>query len=214
MRKISLLSLALALIFSVSGCNYLTWPVYVLFGQSNKKVKAEYPGLKNQKTALIVATTPAVDFEYPYIRNDLALGITNVLSQHIKGIKFIPQEKIDAFISENLDWVSLPISQIAARFDAQRILYLDLYEFTLREPESVNLLRGRISAAVRVYEIDSPQPDQPVYQTELSNVYPESGPTFYSDTALMMVRQRTLPPFVDQLARKFYDHKIPVNQGK
>jgi len=208
------LLLVLALIFLVSGCNYLAYPVYVLFGQSNKKVKAEYPGLKNQKIALIIATTPAVDFEYPYIRSDLALAITNVLSRHIKGIKFVTQEKIDAFTAENLDWISLPISQIAARFDAQRVLYLDLYEFTLREPESVNLLRGRISAAVRVYETDSPQPELPVYQTQLSHVYPESGPTFYSDTALLMVRQRTLPPFVEQLAQKFYDHKVPVSRGK
>ena len=101
-------------------------------------------------------------------------------------------------------------AEIAAKFDAQRILYLDLIQFASRETDSVNLLRGRIWAQVRVYEIDSADPEKVAYETEVQVIYPEQAPTPISDNARIAVRQGSINLFAQELARKFYTHKITI----
>ena len=43
------MALTLLLAFAAGGCNLLEWPMYVLFGQSQTKIKAEYTGLENRR---------------------------------------------------------------------------------------------------------------------------------------------------------------------
>jgi len=150
----------------LSGCNILEWPLYVLFGKSTTKVKAEYTGLKNQRIAIIVATGPGINFEYPYARTNVALASAQIIGKHVKNAQFVEQDKIEAFQMENLSWATLPVETIARKFDATRILYLDLYHFTMHEENSVHLLRGRIRSSASVHEIGGD--DKAIYQTEIS----------------------------------------------
>ena len=76
------------------------------------------------------------------------------------------------------------------------------------EIDSVNLLRGRITAHIRIYDRQSAQPDKPCYETEVSIVFPEQGPLPMSDSARMGIEQQTLVLFAEELARKFYKHKV------
>lgn len=202
--------LIILLPFVAVGCNLLELPAYVLFGQSSKSVKAQYKGLKGTKTAIIIATGLAADFEYPNARMNVALASAQAIGEHVKKVEFVDATEIDTFQEENIDWAAIPFSSIGSKFDVQRILYLDIYQFTLYEENSINLLRGRISAAVRVYEMDSPNPDQPAYRDEIIVLYPEGYPMALSDAAMQNVHFNTITIFADQLAKKFYNHKIPI----
>jgi len=201
--------LLFSLLLPCCGCNLLEFPVYVIFGQSHTTVKAEYTGLQNQTVALIVSGQPAIDFDYPYARMDLALACAQAIGQHVKNVKFVDQEKIDQFQQAVFDWYVLPMSDIAARFEAQRLLYLELLQFTLVEIDSVNLLRGRISVQLRLYDMESDQPHTPSYESELAVVFPENAPLPMSDATRTALEQHTISLFADELARKFYKHKIP-----
>ena len=194
----------------LGGCNLLELPAYVLFGQSHKSVKAEYRGLKGTTTAIIITTGPAVDFEYPYARTNVALAVAQAITENVKKVKFVDQDSIDIFQQENLDWASFPISRIGQKFGAQRVLYLDLYQFTMYEQSSINLLQGNATAALQIYEIDGPQPDRPAYRSEVAVQYPPNNPVAVSDAALLNIRINTIKLFADQLARKFYNHKVPL----
>ena len=192
------------------GCNLLELPLYAIFGKSSKNVKAEYRGLQGQKVAIVIATGPAVDFEYPYARMNVALASQQLITQDVRKVEFVDQEEIEKFQQENLDWASVPISDIAKKFGAQRVLYLDLYQFTMYEESSINLLRGQATAAVQVYETDQDNADQAAYRSEISVRYPENNPVAMSDAALQKVQFNTTRNFAEQLARKFYDHKLPI----
>lgn len=191
----------------LGGCNWLDFPVFVLFGQTHERVKAEYTQLEGKKVAIIIASLPAIDFEDPYARMDLALASAEWIRREVKEVQFVEQETVERFLKENLDWVSMPMSEIAEQFGANRILYIELMQFTTEEPESVNLVRGRGWAQVSVYETDSPSANVPVYQTEIQVVYPEQGPLPMSDTARIAARQQILVQCAGELARKFYNHK-------
>ncbi len=197
----------LLLPFLLSGCNWFEFPAFVLFGKTHEKVKAEYTGLKGKRVAIIIAGLPAIDFEDPYARMDLALASAALIRQEVDEVQFVDQEKIERYQQENLDWISLPMRELGKHFGVDRILYIELMQFTTVEPESINLVRGRVWSQVSIYEIDSAQPNTPVYETEIQAVYPERGPLPMSDTARMGVRQKIIVLYAQELSRKFYNHK-------
>ena len=83
-------------------------------------------------------------------------------------------------------------------------------QFTTIEPESVNLVRGHIWTQASIYEMESPQPNEPLYDTEIEAVYPEQGPLPMSDTARIGARQQVLGLYALELSRKFHDHKRKI----
>jgi len=196
--------------FLLGGCNWWEFPAYVLFGKTHEKVKAEYKHLEGKRVAIIIAGLPAIDFEDPYARMDLGLASAELIRQEVKKVQFVEQEKIERFQQENLDWISMPMSEIGNKFGADRILYIELMQFTTVEPESINLVRGRVWSQVSIYEVDSPQPNVPVCETEIQIVYPEQGPLPMSDTALLETRQGIIVLYAQELSRKFHDHKRKI----
>ena len=205
MKRMIACSFILPLI--LGGCNMLDLPAYVLFGGHKSKVKAEYAGLENTRTAIFVVAGPAIEFEYPYARKSLALWIAHYIKENVPSATFVDQERIDDFQRERLDWYELSVPELAERFNAQQVLYLDLIRFTMREENSVNLLRGNVIADVRVYDL---QQDAvlPVYQTEITAMYPEHNPMPMGDAAWQVVQRETMEHFAQILAKKFYDHEI------
>ena len=201
-------------IFAVwlAGCNLLEWPVYVIFGQRHEKIKAEYTGLNGHKTAIVVATGPGVDFEYPEAKLNVALATAVTVRGEINDVEFVEQEKVERFQMVNLDWPAMSMSEIAKQLNVDRILYIDLYQFTLYEQRSVQLLRGRVRATLQIYETDSPFPNRVVYQSEIATLYPEHGPVPSSPAAMHKLQTETIIIFAQTLARKFYDHKVNVKQ--
>ncbi len=194
----------------MTGCNILAYPAYVLFGQPDKKVKAEYTGLEKQTTVIFVVTNPAIDFEYPYTGLNIALATADRIKKNVKTAQFVDPESVDNYQREKIDWLSIPISEIGQHFQAARVLYIDLVQFTMREEDSINLLRANIAADIRVYEMDSATPNEPAFQTDVEVVYPKLGPSLFSDEAHAMIYQESIALFAEDLAKKFYDHKVPA----
>lgn len=185
----------------------LDYPLYLVFGRHKTKVKAEYTGLKNTQTAVVIMAGPDVQFEHPHAQTNLAIWIAHAISQNVKPIRFIDQEKVDTLMKENIDWFELPIEDIAKLLEVDRILYLDLIRYTMEEEHSVNLLRGNIIADVRVYDIGK-DPEKPSYQTEIQVTFPEHSPLPLSDRTMQKVQRQTMAIFADKLAKKFYNHKV------
>ncbi|MBN1845898.1 MAG: hypothetical protein JW810_09460 [Sedimentisphaerales bacterium] len=197
-------------VLASAGCNWLEYPFFLLFGQTHENVKAEYTALADTRVAIVVAGLPAIEFEYPYARTDLALAAASVIRSKVDNVQFVEPETVEQFQRENLDWIGMPMADIARRFDVQRILYLELMQFATLEPESVNLVRGRIWTQASVYETDSDRPNLPAYETEIQVVYPEQAPLPMSDSTRQAVRQQMVLMYADELAKRFYDHKRPI----
>ncbi len=206
MKKLILLPVMLWL----CGCNMLEWPAYVLFGKKNETVQAEYTGLKGKKTAILVSSGPGINYEYPYARTNIALAVAQMTEKHVKKVEFIEQEKVETYQLENLDWVARPKTSVAAELDAERIIYLDLYQYTMTEPGSVNLLQGQIRAGVSIYAADAEKPNLPVYTTEVGVSWPEHGAEPAGGEALSRIQLQSIVRFADALSKKFYDHQVPA----
>ncbi len=200
----------LLLLLLLAGCNILAHPTYVIFGQSNQRVKAQYKGLSGCKSMIIISSPATLEFDYPGVRENIMLAIEKEITANVKKVQFVDQIEVEKFIKRELDWVSMPISKLARRFGADRVLYFDMYRFRMHEENAVGILRARIDAVLRVYEIDGEQPNRAVYSTDLEVVFPEHHPISMSDSALQKVQVNSVKQFAQQAAYKFYDHKIQI----
>ncbi len=207
-RHLILLGLLSLMLTSSVGCNLLAYPAYIIAGGGEKKVKAAYKGLNNQTIAILIAADPDVEARYPQSATAISLGISRFIGEHVENTRFIASDLIDAYKMKNLEWYTLPMGQVGRDLKADRILYLDLYQYDMYEPGSIQLLHGQIAATLKVYEINSNRPDSPVCKLPVQAEYPSGAPVAASDTALWSVTQKTTLLFADNVAKKFYDHKV------
>lgn len=190
----------------VGGCNIVAYPTYVLFGDHNPTVQAEYEGLAQTHSVLLIVGQPGIDFEFPNVTTNLALMSASQISQNVEDAGFVEQEKIEAFQQQLSQWIGLDMEQIKTHFNAQRLIYIELVRLTLQEDNSVNLLRGRLIADVKVYDLEAAPNEQLVYETEIQIVVPEAAAVYQSDSAQQQIQQKLMAEFAIRLAWKFYDH--------
>ena len=80
--------------FLLGSCNWLEFPAFVLFGKTHERVKAEYTDLKGKRVAIIIAGLPAIDFEDPYARMDIALLSAELIRQEVDEVQFVDRNPL------------------------------------------------------------------------------------------------------------------------
>lgn len=178
-----------------------------MVGNPTRTIPAEYAGLENSSTLILVWAEPEILFDYPYVRLELATFIANRLRSKIKGIEVIEAARVEDHLERTLAWTADP-EAVAKRFGVDTVIYLELLEMRMRRPETPTLLQGQISASVVLYNLRA-GPDEPS-RFELSTVtvrYPKEQPVLNTRGAAELVRQETYLTFAEQTARKFYDYK-------
>jgi len=196
--------LLLPLLLTSSGCRLLA-----LFADPpTKDVPAEYPYLADKRVCIVVRTDDEIEFTYPDVRWETADHVRVALEGKVLGVDVVGPRKVVDFQRKESDWDSMDPARIGKRFDAERVLEIDLTQYTTREPESPHLYRGHISAAVRVYNTDFPGRDA-AWQAEVRTIYPPEGPGAWGTTD-RDIRAATLAAFAQDVAGKFYDRKVKV----
>lgn len=198
------------------GCsmNLFRHMAYVLTPAPIITVKAEYDGLDNQTVAILIYA----DQEILYVRNHADAQVAAFVAKafeeargrgKLSGMKLVPVAKTAKY-QERTDWYNMEIVDVGRKFGAGRVVYIELEDYSRKEIGSPNLLRGRISAAVKVYEVTekgSPHPPKnPVYAARINQIWPEDSPVSATDHSLIWVEQGTLARFAKKVAKKFYTH--------
>jgi hypothetical protein len=84
-------------------------------------------------------------------------------------------------------------------------------EYGTREPGSLNLYRGRINAQASLYKTSLDERKARLWRGKaIRVVYPEHDPTGLLRENDRSVRDKTEAIFADKLAKRFYDHKVPI----
>ncbi len=203
--------LLLCLVLPLAGCNIMAYPAYVILGEHEIKVNAQYKGLEGKHTAIMISGHPGLAFEYPYIMSNLALASQKMISANVELCSFVNQNEIESFQRMNPQWIGLHMQQLGKQFDAQRIIYVEIVQLSMREEQSVNLLRGHLITDIKVYDLESGNQEEAVLETEVEAIFPERAPEFMSDSAEHRIKEKLVMLFADKLSKKFYDHKIPRN---
>ena len=200
----------LSLLLMSAGCDALGYLGYLFAPPSRPiKVQAEYSGLANRTTAIVIFADQSVQYEYPYARVGLSMALSAELKKHVKGITVVDPQRVIKYQDENVRWDSQDKSRLGRALDADMVLYVVLREYQMREPGSINLFRGRITAQATVYETaDGTDDERKWYNDDLRVVYPEDAPTGKPGEDDTRIRYETEKRFAQLLAKKFYDHEV------
>lgn len=196
--------LLLPLLACSSGCQLMG----LLGPDVTKTVPADYPYLTGKRVCIVVHAGMETLSVYPHVQWEVADHVRVLLEANVKGATVVEPRKIVDFQRSNADWEKMDPAALGKRFAADRVLEVELTQYTTREPESDYMYRGHISAALRVFNTEYPK-SQPAYQSQVQTVYPPSGPGQWG-TDDRAIRRATMETFAQDVVNKFCDHKVKV----
>jgi len=176
--------------------------------EPTKEVPAEFPYLQGREVCVVVWADSETLFEYPWVQLELSENVVATMKPNVKGISFTPNRSIVELQGRDVDWDRKDPALLGARFGVDRLLMIELTQYTTREPQSPHLYRGRIAANVKVYNVHYRNSD-PVFKTSLEVVYPPGSVGQWGSDD-QSVRKATMEAFAAELAGKFYDRRVKV----
>lgn len=213
MTKIGILKVMaiLAFVSPLAGCSTLGYIGYLLAPEPGTvKVPAEFDALAGRSAVVVIYTDYDVQYDYPYARLGLSMAIASELKKHVENVKIISSRRVVAYQRQNLHWQSMDRPKLGELFGADYVLYVVLDEYTMREPGSINLFRGRIRAHASLYDTANQAGDARVWHGEdFSVVYPRHAPTGQPGQDDARIRYETEKRLAEMLAKKFYKHEVP-----
>ena len=207
---------------TLGGCDMARYTTYLLTPTSEREVEAEFDGLPGHSVAIVIFADQGVLYEYPSAQQRLSAMIANELREKVtekKGLSkarkvtVIAPARVLKYQHENVNWDEMPRTKLGKVFGADYVLYVALVGYTMREPGSLNLYRGMVTAEASLYETaaESSQEARVWHCNDLRIVFPEKGAGRLADD-LRIIRKETDSRFADLLAKKFYDYKVPLEE--
>jgi hypothetical protein len=188
-----------------SGCNMLI-PMAFL-GEKKEKIPAEFDKLDGKRTAVVVWAQPDTLFDYPHVRMELAMHISDRLATNLKKIDLVDCRRIEDRIERSVA-VSVDPESMGREFQCDMVVYVELLEFQVRDPNAPDYLRARIHGSVAVYDIAADPDDPKRYDLgEVLAVYPAHGPVLMDAGNSVVVRKEAYELFGEMVARKFYAYE-------
>ena len=199
-------------VWTLGGCSLFVMAGKMFFG--DPKQTATFHAVTDvdltdgEKSVLIVATTPLSAKE---AGATVDIQIVEQVSRQLraKGIKVYPSKKVLNWLDERGgQWGDA--SEIAAKFDADYIVEIDVDRFSHREENSPDLYRGNAIGNVRAYEVvkvDGRRTASPCFSNEFTCTYPSQSPKAAHQISEETFRREFLGRVCTQIAQLFYDHR-------
>jgi hypothetical protein len=206
--------LSASLILTLCGCT--------LFGVLAGKVvpapiiDAEYTGLKNQSVAVMVWADEGTLIDFPDVRIDLAGSLQSKLQQaqesktkELAGTTFpSPAVAIVKLQDNHPEYDALPLTDVAPKLRASRVIYVEIESLQTRSDASVELFRGSASATVKVIEVSDGQGKIAYEESNVAAVFPpkarEEGTPDGNDFAIY---RGTVDALSSEIAKRFVPHR-------
>ncbi len=199
----------------ISGCNLLAFPMYAMNANKTKKVLPEYAGLAGKRICIWVWADESLMFDYPAIRLDIATHVKYFIQQHIKCDIVDPIE-VDKYRKSNYQVDILSPVEIGKHFKADLVLFIEVNDFGTQMPDSPELLQGHLSAHCVLYDCKGTMPitspSRKLWSGNINIVYPKDRPVSAAQMNALAMRSIILKLFGEQLAKKFYEHREPVDR--
>jgi len=206
-RTVRLLLLTMAA--TLVGCKPAGYLLYLFAPPEQAMKEAEFDGLAGRSVVVVVYTDQKVQYEYPYCRLSLSMAVRAELNKHVKDVTVVDPRRVVKYQDENIRWDSMDKTRLGRLFGADFVLYLVVDRYTMREPGSINLLRGRISAHASVYETSRPEADARVWPGgDFNVIFPRFGPRAGAGRGESRIRDDTEKEFAERLVKRFYKHEI------
>jgi hypothetical protein len=202
-----LLAVAMAAVFSASGCNYFILLGYLIGGPPSiqpdfDKLTKESLTDKGDKVAVVCFVPDEIRLNYIDVDKDIAKYIAHRLFQH--DIKVVQPDRVQDWLDRHDDW-DKP-DEIGEATGATHVIFIDVHKYNLFEENSHDLFRGRAEVLVSVFKMQKGDQAEKIYTKELTSLYPLSAPRATSEISYDRFRRQYLGRLSEEVGRLFYEY--------
>lgn len=194
----------LTLLFGM-GCNILSYPLAVMASEQTEKIPAEFNKLDGKKAAVVVWAQPETILQFPHMRLELASQVTYQMKQRLKTTQVVPADQIADYQNRNLNWDAVPAPQIGKQFGADYVVFIEMLEYSTRDPMTPGLFRGRAKASVVVHDVADPTARWSLAPAMAE--YP-TGHTKLANADDQAIHHQLVEVLGSQITIKFYEHEV------
>jgi len=199
-----------AAVSQLAGCSTLGYLLYLVAPNPTETVAAEFDDLDNHRVAIVIFADQQVLYEYPFVRLTLATTVSSELRRHLENVEVVDPACVIRYQDERLNWDVMEKTKLGRDLGADRVLYLALVEYTMREAGSLQLFRGRIYAEAGLYDVALDESTARLWDCpEIRVTYPEDSPVGIPGDDDRGIRADTERRFAKALVEKFREHEAP-----
>jgi hypothetical protein len=189
-----------------AGCQAIGYGLVSVLPEPTDKIPAEFNRLDGKKAAVLVWAPSETMLQFPHVRLELASQTVYQMKQRLKTTTVVPPEQVAAYQDRNLNWDAVPPSEIGKQFGADYVIFVELLEYSTRDPKTPTLFRGRARASIVVHDANDPTARWSL--TPAVAEYP-TGHTRLSGADDMTIHRQMLEILGSQITSKFYEHEVP-----
>jgi hypothetical protein len=194
----------LTLLFA-TGCNILSYPLAVMASEQTEKVPAEFSKLDGKKAVVVVWAQPETMLQFPHMRLELASQVTYQMKQRLKTTEKDPADQVADYQNRNLNWDALPPTQIGKQYEADYVVFIEVLEYSTRDPKTPGLFRGRAKASVVVHDAVDPTARWSLAPAVAE--YP-AGHSKVDNADDQVIHHQLVEILGSQITVKFYEHEV------
>lgn len=147
-----LLFLLAGLVVTLTGCEMIGGALYIIKGRDQEPNCKTL--LKGEHKVVVVTRAPAYvsQFGCETVHSDISQEVSYLIAANAnnKKLKMISQNKVEDWFDRN-DYTFERFTDIGKDLKADYVVGIEIDSFTLQEPQSRNLYRGRASVHVKLY---------------------------------------------------------------
>ena len=171
------------------------------------EVEAEYSGISEHSFTVVVSANRLIEGSNPGISARLTERINNRLIQNANPTYAIPSADLLTVLYNTPQWIAMPKGEVAEMLGVERLIVLEIIEYTLHEPGNQYIWDGSCSGMVSVYESDSGFPDDPVFEKAIRVQFPDSRGFMRADIPEAAVTTELSNRLVNRASWLFYLHE-------
>jgi hypothetical protein len=170
-------------------------------------IKADYTGLQGKDFAVIVAADRAIQADFPDLVPLVTREVTKRLQENAGASGVLPADEVLKFQYKRPGWIAMPFDALAKELEAQRLVYIDLRDFSLTDPGNPYVWAGVASGVVNVVEADGPTPTEFKYSKAIRVRFPDSAGFGPDQVPRQGVYAELARRFINRSAWLFYEHE-------
>lgn len=203
------IALLLLLTAVAGGCQAFKFAAFAT-APATEKVDAQCRLLDNHKVLVYVWAPPEVLWDYPKLRLNLSAYVSGYLLEHVENVTVVNYYRVESYIEKNNALEIDPV-EIGKHFQADVVLQLDVYKFSIRDPGRAHLYRGRLGAGITVFDLTAEDGADRVPLKDVEIAYPEDRVVGFANARPEAIRQQTFDLFAVEVGKKFHDYERPLD---
>jgi hypothetical protein len=175
---------------------------------------ADY-SLEGLTVAVVINTDLSLLYEHQGIADVIAEGVAGRIAMYAKDVTVLHPSVVAQWQFNTPQWPAMPSTEIAKLLQVDRVIYIDLHNYSLTPPGNQWLWEGYCSATIGIIEADSYEDDGFADMYDIQASFPKKPNYLAREEADEGTIERgLLAEFIKKTAWLFYLHEEPKHPDR